>query len=377
MKKRAGKKKSFHLGKIQINFTNRLTYTILSVMILVLAGVAVWAAVPGVSHTADEINYGFGQEIMGKSNGDFHINAKDGTVSRVVINYDSGGGGATGGLSIRDGTTTEIVKLDGLSNYIMGNVGIGDTNPGAKLDVEGDVFIRDKLSLADASIHGAGNYFGDLNEIWDLGYELNVVGSPNAGYFIGDVEITGDVLIGGDVDFTFFVDTTDDEVGIGTNNPIEKLDVRGKGRFNGLESWGQPFTASSGYNYFPYISSGTYEDLRINPTDGRIYYTTSSAKYKDNIIGLDEDYYNILKVRPVSFTYKDSGEKSIGYIAEEFDELGLNKLVSYDANNAPFSIHYEYIPIYLKEIVKDHEEKINEQQQQIEDLQQRIYELEN
>ncbi len=49
--------KKITLGRVEITFTNRVLYTFLSLVILVLAGVAVWAAAtPGVSHDINEID---------------------------------------------------------------------------------------------------------------------------------------------------------------------------------------------------------------------------------------------------------------------------------------------------------------------------------
>lgn len=128
MKKRAGKKKSFHLGKIQINFTNRLTYTILSVMILVLAGVAVYATSHGVSHGWDEIT-------------GIPAGFADGVDDIGVSLWSS----VTGGIE-----------------YSGGNVGIGTTTPLSKLSVVGDVKITEDLTV-DGELKGqrAVFQFGD------------------------------------------------------------------------------------------------------------------------------------------------------------------------------------------------------------------------
>jgi hypothetical protein len=121
---------------------------------------------------------------------------------------------------------------------------------------------------------------------------------------------------------------TDGRVGIGTQNPVTNLTVPG------LDS-------TSSYNY-----------LRYNTADGAIYYYSSSEKYKDDIQPLQENFHKILKAQPKSFIDKVSGERNVGYIAEEFEELGLNNLVIYK-NGQPDALKYELVSLYLLEVVKE------------------------
>jgi hypothetical protein len=133
-------------------------------------------------------------------------------------------------------------------------------------------------------------------------------------------------------------------VGIGTTNPGTKLAVTG-------------------------LTSGGGNTLRIVPGTGNIYYEASSKKYKDNIQPLEDDFYKILKATPKSFVYKTTGEKDIGYIAEEFEELGLHNLLTY-RDGQPDAIKYDLLSLYILEIIKD-------QQRQIENLRIKNKELED
>lgn len=81
---------------------------------------------------------------------------------------------------------------------------------------------------------------------------------------------------------------------------------------------------------------------------------SSSQRFKNNIDSFKENFAAILNAEPKSFTWKESGEPGIGYIAEEFHALGLHRLVSYDEQGEPLSINYELIPVYLLEIIKTH-----------------------
>ena len=57
-----------------------------------------------------------------------------------------------------------------------------------------------------------------------------------------------------------------------------------------------------------------------------IYFASSSRETKTNIHPFEEDFTKILNAQPVSFTDKTSGEQNIGYIAEEFEEIGFRRI---------------------------------------------------
>lgn len=135
-------------------------------------------------------------------------------------------------------------------------------------------------------------------------------------------------------------------VGIGTTTPGTKLTV------SGLTS-----------------SSGT--DL-VADSSGNFFLKSSSARFKKNIVDYSVDFKNILNVRPVKFQYIATGVSDIGFIAEEFEKLGLTDLLNYDKNGRPFSIKYHEISLYLIEVIKDHQKKIETLEKEIEEIRARL-----
>jgi len=117
-------------------------------------------------------------------------------------------------------------------------------------------------------------------------------------------------------------------------------------------------------------SSGSY--LKVFNDD--FYYASSSEKTKKDIEPLKEDFYKILNAQPVSFTDIATGERNIGYIAERFDELGLNNLVIYK-DGEPMALSYELVSLYNLEIIKEQQEQIDSQDHKIEQLEQMILEM--
>lgn len=132
----------------------------------------------------------------------------------------------------------------------------------------------------------------------------------------------------------------DGNVGIGTNNPTEKLSVFG-------------------------INPGVGSALVYNTTNGNFYFTASSLRYKDNIQDFSDDFHKILQAKPKSFTWKTTKAKDIGYIAEDFDKLGLNNLVVYDKEGKPDAVKYDKLALYMLEIIKDQQKQIDELKAQL------------
>jgi hypothetical protein len=57
-----------------------------------------------------------------------------------------------------------------------------------------------------------------------------------------------------------------------------------------------------------------------------------------------------------------------GYIAEEVDSIGLTNLVTYDTTGLSNGVNYEKMVLYLTEMVKLQQERLDRQQIQIDEL---------
>lgn len=206
-----------------------------------------------------------------------------------------------------------------------GNVGIGTASPVRKLAVVGDTGIV-------SGENTASDTDGRLLMAWNAGTDSGYINTYQNGAY-KPLIIDGTNLI--------LNSNVIGNVGIGTAGPGTKLAVAG-------------LTGSASGSYLRYLTDGT----------GRIYYDSSSIKYKDNIKLLKDDFNKILKVEPRSFIDRATGNKEIGYIAEELDRLGLNNLLAYK-NNEPDSIKYERLVLYLIEVVKNQQKRINEIETQL------------
>lgn len=86
---------------------------------------------------------------------------------------------------------------------------------------------------------------------------------------------------------------------------------------------------------------------------GEITIDTSSARFKENISDLAAAFDRLLDARPKTYTRPGRAENfEIGYIAEDFEALGLDQLLFRDDEGKPFSINYPKISMFLVEIVR-------------------------
>ena len=116
----------------------------------------------------------------------------------------------------------------------------------------------------------------------------------------------------------------------------------------GQRPFGGP--SHSGFQINPALLplSSSLIDLELNMGTGEVLRTASSSRYKKDIKPLSYDTYkNILNLTPVEFHWKSNNQKSIGFLAEEADKLGLKDFVAYNEAGLPESIGYKLLTVGL------------------------------
>ncbi len=116
--------------------------------------------------------------------------------------------------------------------------------------------------------------------------------------------------------------------------------------------------------------------------------TSSSRRFKDQILDMGDGSSKLFELRPVTYFYKpeyDDGSHLLQYglVAEEVAKV-YPDMAGYDEGGQPSSVKYQLLaPMLLNELQKQHtvvtaqQEQIRTQAQQIQDLQQRLLRMES
>ncbi|OHB07649.1 MAG: hypothetical protein A2W64_00380 [Candidatus Zambryskibacteria bacterium RIFCSPLOWO2_02_39_10] len=272
----------------------------------------------------------------------------------------------TGLLSLTRATTTNITATG--SAYFAtasGNVGIGTVGPGYKLEVVSaattpaaatfrtsgfadynvsTVYLQD--DTAQAAGVGGRLAFRGLNDVGAYtsfgtiqGAKLNGTAGNNAGVLIFSTQVNG-----GSVTEKMRIDNLGN-VGIGTTSPWRVLSTVGTVGFSSTLS-----TESGSDNYL------CMDPITFEVTDGGATCGASSQRYKENISPIAYGLADVLKLNPVSYTYKPNinpdGELKLGFIAEEMFTI-LPEIVELNSDGLPESVDYAKLTAVLTKAMQE------------------------
>ncbi len=249
---------------------------------------------------------------------------------------------------------------------------IGSENSG----VNGLVRIPNQLTLEskDVLVKGGTNK-SDYGDFWRFG--ISTVGGTKHVAIAADRPNAG--VLGDSNRFLRKIYTTDADirkldVGYGDENPQEgdlhvDSDASNTGRVWSRSFKNQTFSGSSN----AYISNA-----------GIIGKAVSARKYKEDIQeapSVIENAKKVLQIFPSSWLDKAElkrGEvegRYYGFIADDFDKLGLTEVVQYDEEGDVEGLAYDRISMYHNAILKDHDVEINQLKDTIEKLKGEINKL--
>ena len=183
-----------------------------------------------------------------------------------------------------------------------GRMGIGVTNPVAKLEVN----VGSAVTAFD--IQGsAGQLFSVTNNL-----------TSGSIFSVNDVSGIPSIDVDADGTIQLAPFSTTEFVGVGTTNPTTKLHVIGE----------------------------------VTATD---FNSTSDARLKTNVQVIDDPLEKVLQINGVSFNWVENNKPSMGVIADNIQEV-LPELVS---DTDPKTVNYNGLIGLLIEVVKDQQTQIN------------------
>ena len=299
-----------------------------------------------------------------------------------IAGSDAVGGYFEGGLRI-DGK----VEVDGNLNILSTN-GRGRiyTGTNALMLAENDLRfeagnsnVSDGIGSSHLRIYSSGNatFFNDLSvgkdliveESAEIEGELKACNSSNQiGYYHGSG--TSD-----DLRFSTRYSSTSTEAGWGWEVNYTR---DGEDRPFFVVSTSGDIHIPDGDIYYtnPPVSSYS-SNVRIGADTSRLFEVSSSKRYKQDITTIKNK--EILKARGVYFRDKTEVEQKgdeapfiSGFIAEEFDELGLKELVNYKNGKAE-SIQYDRVPAHLLVIIQQHQKELEKINKELVKLKEKCY----
>jgi len=286
-----------------------------------------------------------------------------GVINDGCCNTFVGNGAGLGTASYQAATNTCVGhgSCTSLGSGGNGNVAMGYYAGGATTTGVQNAFFGNTAGNANTT----GNYNTYLG--WSSG--TSVAGSGSSNILIGSMGATGD----------------NNTIRIGTDGtgPAQQVNAYMAGILNTT-------TIPTGTNYPVCIAyDGSTGDKLFTVSTG--CSSSSSRRFKDNILDMGDSSSRLLQLRPVTFFYKpqyDDGSHVLQYglIAEEVAQL-YPEMVGYDKDGQPSSVRYQALaPMLLNELQKQNsqiaaqKEQIQAQEQQfgakVRSLEERLARLE-
>jgi len=305
----------------------------------------------GANAIVDHTNTGAGALYLAGDNNVFITNqAKTETKAvfasngAVTLYYDNAPKLAT--------TNTGVDVTGGLNT--TGNVGIGTSSVAAKLDIRGMTGTTTEAFLIGYGANG-DNYYTSGSSGSQIFRAANTE----------RMRIDGGDLLVGTTDTTVYDNNADSSVDNGLNLRGDgKLDAA---RYNG-PVLGLNRTGTDG-NLAEFRKSGTIVGSISVTASGVTYNTTSDLRLKENIeplVATDK----LMAMNPVSYNWKadPDGPRSMGFIAQEMQEVMPEAVSAGDDEDAMMSMDYGRITPILVSALQDAHRKIEQLEQRIADM---------
>jgi len=331
-------------------------------------GIATWLATPSSANLLSALTdkTGTGVNVFGTSptfTTDLTsplIIGGTGTTSSLTLKTTSGVGTTNADMIFQVGNNgaTEAARI-----LNSGNFGIGIAAPLTKLHVSGTTNIRREATTDDYGFEG----YASTTHMFSLTRTSNDTRLSAYGKFLINTNST----TGPNSGTTALTIDTAGKVGIGRTPTTNKLEVDTSFSLNATTGTSLNFAGGTGINYIYYDdritvskngtgaalafdanryitaiglynnTSGSAANLYVD-SSGIVYRSTSSLRYKENVVNYENGLDKINSLRPVLYNSKNSNSNKqfAGFIAEEVHAAGLHEFVEYNDDGLPDALHY-------------------------------------
>ena len=324
------------------------------------------------------VNTYFGQRI-------YNTNAGSSAVSYLQIGNDTNGATAQLGLNSSTNTTNfgganGLYLSNGLSAAIAfataggermritsaGDVGIGTSSPGVKLDVSNGTMRASQTSTASTSIVYATNSGSGNVGFWKQGStagSYGVIAAENGAVFnsSGDLCIVNDASSkniifanNGAANERARIDSSGNLL-VGGTSVRDQAKITCETSTNGISIYVVPNTNSVDFAVFR-ANAGTLcgNIARVGTTGAVTYNATSDYRLKNVIGSVTGQGARIDALKPIDYQWKEGNAYARGFLAHEFQEIYANSVTgTKDALDADGKPVYQGMQAGSAEVIAD------------------------
>jgi hypothetical protein len=195
---------------------------------------------------------------------------------------------------------------------------------------------------ADSSLTGATNNYGFYGNIASGSNRWNFYAAGTAqNYFAGNTLIGSTTAVTNSRLLVRGVDNLDTSKSFVVEDSAGNIDlyIRGDGEMYSLPTYNR--------------TSGSAANVGVDSAGG-FYRSTSSLRYKSDVVNATHGLADVLKLRSVTYKGKNDGDTVFGgLIAEEVHDAGLTEFVAYDKEGRPDALHYGNMVALLVKAVQE------------------------
>jgi hypothetical protein len=303
--------------------------------------------------------------------------AQSNSADLTNVSFDNTAGAPTNAgtqgtiLRLKAASSDNVVRTMGaIASYAMKSTGAGANNNGDLrfyTGAEGDTIERMRITSGGNVSVNTTQQLGQLNvkrsasgsTARTLALYNNVEASVNTGVSIEFYPNNGDddrcarissvqSISGLYADLRFFT----------SNNalPVERMKISESG---------------TTFIYSVYSQTSASAANVIVGSDGNLFRSTSSLKYKKDVVDYTKGLAEVMKLRPVNYQGKNEidGDKVFaGLIAEEVHDAGLTEFVQYAEDGSPDALAYQNMVALLTKAIQELKAENDQQKADIESL---------